>query len=212
MKAIWGTGLLLAVLLWAANPAVGDEKKDAAKSKENVASAATTKQPPADPPANSANNPAANTASATKDPSPAPKPAPSGKDTWEEGPRWIPMPALDGNPGLFTLETGELLPKGGFDASAGVNKISRMPGSTTILQVVPSIGIGLTDRFSVFFQMEAYDHIHVDTPSQLSLSPGINRSDCAPPPAPPNCNPQYQNTIYRSLLPGAGIPPGYVED
>ena len=201
MKAIWGTGVLLAVLLSAAHPAVGDDKKDAAKSKENPAATTTTNQPPSDPPANSANTPAANSASATKDPSPTP--ARSGGDAGEEAPRWFPVPALDGNPGLFTLETGELLPKGGFDVSVGVNKISRMPGSTTILQVVPAGGVALTNWLSIFFNMDANDHIHVDTPSGLSLSPLIGGNPS---------NPQYLNTIYRSLLPGTGIPPGYLED
>lgn len=206
MKVFWGTGLLLAVLLLAVHPAVGDEKKDAAKSKENAAESATVKQPPSDPASNTGNDPAP----ATKDPSPAPVPVPSGKDTSGEAPRWLPMPALDGNPGLFTLETGELLPKNGFNVSIGVNKISRMPGSTTILQVVPAGGMGLTNWLTVFFNMEAYDHIHVDVPSQLSLSPGINRNNCQV--APPTCNPQYLNTIYRSLVFGTGVPPGYVED
>jgi len=201
MKAIWGTGVLLAVLLSAAHPAVGDDKKDAAKSKENPAATTTTNQPPSDPPANSANTPAANSASATKDPSPTP--ARSGGDAGEEAPRWFPVPALDGTPGLFTLETGELLPKGGFDVSVGVNKISRMPGSTTILQVVPAGGVALTNWLSIFFNMDANDHIHVDTPSGLSLSPLIGGNPS---------NPQYLNTIYRSLLPGTGIPPGYLED
>ena len=210
MKAFWGTGILLAVLLGAVHPAVGDDKKDAAKSKENSA-AATTNQPPADPPANSVADPAPPAAPAAKDPSPAPAPSKGGAG--EEGPRWFPVPALDGNPGLFTLETGELLPKGGFDVSVGVNKISRMPGSTTILQVVPAGGVALTNWLSIFFNMDANEHIHVDTPSQLSLSPGINRSDCLPtPPNNPNCNPQYLNTIYRSLNFGTGVPPGYVED
>jgi outer membrane protein OmpA-like peptidoglycan-associated protein len=208
MKAFWGTGILLAVLLGAVRPAVGDEKKDAAKSKETSAASATASQPPSDPPANSAADPALPAPPAAKDPTPAP--APSSRDAGEEGPRWFPVPALDGNPGLFTLETGELLPKGGFGVSVGVNKISRMPGSTTILQVVPAGGVALTNWLSIFFNMDANDHIHVDTPSQLSLSPGINRNDCQP--SPPTCNPQYLNTIYRSLVFGTGVPPGYVED
>lgn len=208
MKAFWGTGLLLAVLLGAAHPGLGDEKKDAAKSKDNAAASADTNQPSSNPPANSGNDPSANPAPAAKEP--MPPPAPAGDGAGEEAPRWFPVPALDGNPGLFTLETGELLPKGGFDVSVGVNKISRMPGSTTILQVVPAGGMALTNWLSIFFNMEAYDHIHVDTPSQLSLSPLISPNNCQP--SPPTCNPQYLNTIYRSLLFGTGVPPGYVED
>jgi outer membrane protein OmpA-like peptidoglycan-associated protein len=204
MTAFWRAALLVTAILFAIHLAIADEKKDASKSKkEETPASATAKQPPSDPPADSGTDPAANPAPTTTEASPAPAPAPGGKDTWQEGPRWIPMPALDGNPGLFTLETGELIPKGGFDASVGVNKISRMPGSTTILQVVPSFGVGITNWLSFFFQIDAHDHIHVDTPSQLSLSPLIGGNPS---------NPQYLNTIYRSLLPGTGIPPGYVED
>ena len=65
------------------------------------------------------------------------------------------MPALDGNPGLFTLETGDLLPAGAVDFSIGVNKFSRMPGNITVLQTVPSFGMGFNRWFSVFFQMNA---------------------------------------------------------
>jgi outer membrane protein OmpA-like peptidoglycan-associated protein len=114
--------------------------------------------------------------------------------------KWNPMPALDGNPGLFTLETGDILPKGSFDIDAGVNKFSRMPGDITSLQVIPSFGIGITNWLSGFFTINAYDHIHVDEPSLLSLS-SVNA-----------LNPQYLNTIYPSVIPSTGFPPAYVED
>jgi outer membrane protein OmpA-like peptidoglycan-associated protein len=110
------------------------------------------------------------------------------------------MPALDGNPGLFTLETGDILPKGAFDIDAGVNKFSRMPGDITSLQVIPSFGVGITNWLSGFFQIDAHDHIHVDEPSLLSLS-SVNA-----------LNPQYLNTIYPSIIPSTGFPPAYVED
>ena len=109
------------------------------------------------------------------------------------------MPALDGNPGLFTLETGETLPKGGFNLAVGVNKFSRMPGNLTILQVVPSIAIGINGWLSVFAEFQPHVHIHVGQPSELSLNT-------------PTTNPQFNNTIYRSLLPGTGDPPAYAED
>ncbi len=114
--------------------------------------------------------------------------------------KWNPMPALDGNPGLFTLETGDILPKGAFDIDAGVNKFSRMPGDITSLQVIPSFGVGITNWLSGFFQIDAHDHIHVDEPSLLSLS-SVNA-----------LNPQYLNTIYPSIIPSTGFPPAYVED
>jgi hypothetical protein len=135
---------------------------------------------------------------------PAAKPAPKASsskrpETDEQAPKWTPMPALDGNPGLFTLETGEILPKGGFDLAISFNKFSRMPGNLTILQVIPSFGIGVNRWLSVFAVFQPHDHIHVGQPSELSLNS-------------PTGNPQFQNTIYRSLLPGTGLPPAYVED
>jgi outer membrane protein OmpA-like peptidoglycan-associated protein len=114
--------------------------------------------------------------------------------------KWNPMPALDGNPGLFTLETGDILPKGAFDVDMGANKFSRMPGDITSLQFIPSFGIGITNWLSGFFQINAYDHIHVGDPSLLSLS-SVNA-----------LNPQYLNTIYPSIIPSTGFPPAYVED
>jgi outer membrane protein OmpA-like peptidoglycan-associated protein len=114
--------------------------------------------------------------------------------------RYNPMPALNGNPGLFTLETGEILRKGDWDVVAGVNKFSRMPGDITSLQVIPSFGVGITNWLSGFFTINAYDHIHVDEPSLLSLSP-LNA-----------LNPQYLNTIYPSIIPSTGFRPAYVED
>src|SRR3984957_7499414 len=117
-----------------------------------------------------------------------------------DSPRFTPMPALDGNPGLFTLETGDTLPKDAFSVAVGLNKFSRMPGEITSLQLVPSMAYGVTRWFSVFFNIDAQDHIHVGAPSQLSLS-SVNA-----------LNPQFQNTIYNSVIPSTGFRPGYVED
>ncbi|MGD0304896.1 MAG: OmpA family protein [Candidatus Acidiferrales bacterium] len=114
--------------------------------------------------------------------------------------KWNPMPALDGNPGLFTLELGDILPKHAWDVGVGVNKFSEMPGDITQLQVIPSFGVGITNWLQGFFTIDAHDHIHVDEPSLLSLSP-LNAA-----------NPQYLNTIYPSIIPSTGFPPAYVED
>ncbi|MGC2721528.1 MAG: OmpA family protein, partial [Candidatus Acidiferrales bacterium] len=138
-------------------------------------------------------------------PAPMPKSAATSGDyqaasAYNASIKWNPMPALDGNPGLFTLETGDILPKGAFDIDAGVNKFSRMPGDITSLQVIPSFGVGITNWLSGFFQIDAHDHIHVDEPSLLSLS-SVNA-----------LNPQYLNTIYPSIIPSTGFPPAYVED
>src|SRR3984893_7223372 len=119
----------------------------------------------------------------------------------EQPHKWVPMPALDGTPGLFTLGTGDTLPKGGFDVVAGVNKISRMPGDITVLQVVPSFGVGLTNWFTVFLSIDANEHVHVDQPSLLSLNSTNGL--------------QYRNTIYNPFLPCSdpiACPPAFVED
>src|SRR5215470_18420096 len=105
MKAFWGTGFFLAVLLVLARPAAaGDDKKDVAKPKVDAAGA-TTNQPASRGAANPAGESAANSDPAgpaplaapplagMKDPGPAPTPDRGGSR--EEGPRWFPVPALD---------------------------------------------------------------------------------------------------------------------
>lgn len=130
-----------------------------------------------------------------------PAPPPQSFDQSDNGePNYFPVPAVDGNPGLFTLEFGETLPKHAISGAVAVNKFSRMPGDITSLQLVPSAAFGVTNRFSVFFNMDAMDHLHVGSPSLLSLSP-VNAA-----------NPQYLNTIYPSVIPSTGFPPAYVED
>lgn len=124
----------------------------------------------------------------------------TSSETPMEAPSWDPMPASSGNPGLLTLETGETLSKGSFDIVGGVGKISRMPGTVTVLQVQPAFAVGLTNWLSFSFEFDAWNHIHVDTPAELSLAP-VN-----------SLNPQYMNTIYPSVLPATGFPPAYVED
>jgi outer membrane protein OmpA-like peptidoglycan-associated protein len=134
-------------------------------------------------------------------PAPRTADATSSSRATEEHHQWIPMPALDGTPGLFTLGTGDTLPKGGFDIVAGANKISRMPGDITVLQVVPSFGVGLTNWFTVFLSMDANEHVHVDQPSLLSLNSTNGL--------------QYRNTIYSPFLPCSdpiACPPAFVED
>ena len=141
--------------------------------------------------------------SPTPAPAAAPIPVPSSNPAdLDEAPqpKWTPMPALDGNPGLFTLELGDTLPKHGFSIGFGANKFSRMPGDITSLQFVPSVGYGVNRWLSIFFQIDAQDHLHIGEPTLLSLSPANA------------LNPQYQNTIYNSAIPSTGFPPAYVED
>lgn len=123
-----------------------------------------------------------------------------------EAPRWLPMPSTKGGLGLFTLETAETLPKKGMSFSGFGNKVSRLPGDITILTLGVSFGVGLTNRLSVYVEMDTHNHVHVDNPSRLSLdTPSTGAFQ------------QFDNTIYRSILPcfPPSVPchaPAYVED
>lgn len=200
MKFIRHASALLFLALFLVSPSSADSKK---RDRKDESSNSSTRAVDANA-ASSTSKEAVSSAART--PEPQPKATPTrdpkshGDEMTETPPKWTPMPALDGNPGLFTLETGEILPQGGFNFSAGVDKISRMPGEITVLRVVPAFGVGLTHWLSAFVQIDAHDHIHVDQPGELSLSP-VNAT-----------NPQYRNTIYNSILPATGFPPAYVED
>jgi outer membrane protein OmpA-like peptidoglycan-associated protein len=210
MRILRGIGLAFFLALFLISSSFADDAKGDDKHKKDQPSTASA---PATPAADGTASPAAASTPTTSAPSspakPAPKPAPKPEpkpqrsltgDESEQVPKFIPMPALDGNPGLFTLETGDTLPARAFDLSIGVNKFSRMPGDITVLQTIPSFGIGINRWFSVFLSVDADEHIHVDQPTLLSLSNATLN------------NGQYRNTIYRSILPGTGIAPAYVED
>jgi outer membrane protein OmpA-like peptidoglycan-associated protein len=116
-----------------------------------------------------------------------------------EAPEWTPMPATTGGLGLFTVETGETLPRKGFAFSTYVDKFGRMPGHVTVLNVGFNVSVGITDRISLFVRFEPHRYIHVGDPGQLSFNAPLG-------------NPGFGTTIYRSLIPVVGAPPGYVED
>ena len=145
------------------------------------------------------------------EPASAPVPQGTGKVmkgslTEQEAPRWIPMPSTKGSLGFFTLETAEMLPKKGMSFSGFGNKVSRLPGDITVLTLGVSYGLGLTDRLGVYIEMDVHNHVHVDNPSRLSLdTPSTGAFQ------------QFDNTIYRSILPclPPSVPcraPAYVED
>jgi outer membrane protein OmpA-like peptidoglycan-associated protein len=191
------TILFLSALFLISNRTLADDNKP--KDKDAATPTASANDP------NSKKSDDTTNASASSDPgSPAAQPAPLAPSASNNAPsddqphKWVPMPALDGTPGLFTLGTGDTLPQGGFDIVAGVNKISRMPGDITVLQVIPSFAVGLTNWFTVFLSIDADEHIHVDQPSLLSLNSTNGL--------------QYRNTIYNSFLPCTGCAPAYVED
>lgn len=210
MRRIERLAILSAAVLFLAAPGFADDKNPRPSDSANAshtdpgAKPADTScsQPPASVPS-SVVTPAPACAPAAAAAMPAAVPAPPGQASDQADysePRFTPVPAVDGNPGLFTLETGETLPKRGISGAVAVNKFSRMPGDITSLQLVPSAAYGVTNWFSLFFDMDAMDHLHVGSPSLLSLSP-VNAG-----------NPPYLNTIYPSVIPSTGFPPAYVED
>jgi outer membrane protein OmpA-like peptidoglycan-associated protein len=123
---------------------------------------------------------------------------PPGKSSFEsEAPKFVPVPATSGALGLFTVESGETLPRGSVSVAGYVNKFSRNPGSVSILNLGYTLGYAFTDRLTVMVGWEPYRHTHIGNPSELSLRSPLN-------------NPQFGSTIYRRL--GPGLNPGYVED
>ena len=193
------TILFLSALFLISNRSSADDNKPN-KDKDAIASSASANDTNVKTSADSTNpGTSSDAGSPAAQPAPLAPSAASNSASPEDQPhKWVPMPALDGTPGLFILGTGETLPKGGFDIVAGVNKFSRMPGDITVLQVIPSFGIGLTNWFTVFLSIDADEHIHVDQPSLLSLNSTNGL--------------QYRNTIYNSFLPCTGCAPAYVED
>jgi outer membrane protein OmpA-like peptidoglycan-associated protein len=197
------TLLFLSALFLISHRTLADDSKPK-KDKDATTSPASANDPNAKPSPDATNGSTSSGAgSPAAQPAPlAPSAASSSAPPVDQPQKWVPMPALDGTPGLFTMGTGETLPKGGFDIVAGVNKISRMPGDITVLQVIPSFGVGLTNWFTVFLSIDADEHIHVDQPSLLSLNSTNGL--------------QYLNTIYNHFLPcdtpANACPPAYVED
>lgn len=111
------------------------------------------------------------------------------------------MASTGGGLGLFTVDTGETLPKAGMSFSAGVNKYGTMPGSATILNTGFNVGVGLTDWLSAYVQFDPDRHVHVGEPDELSLNTPIT-----------GAYQQYGNSPFRSVLPIPGARPGYPEN
>jgi hypothetical protein len=213
MRGIERLAILSAAVILLAAPGFADDKNprssdNSANSTANTSASDSSAKPAASPQPTTSSEPSVTTAAAAlatvalspANAAPAPPPPQASDQSDYSEPNFTPMPAVDGNPGLFTLETGETLPKHGISAAVALNKFSRMPGEITSLQLVPSAAYGVTNWFSLFFNMDAMDHLHVGAPSQLSLAP-VN-----------SANPQYLNTIYPSVIPSTGFPPAYVED
>jgi outer membrane protein OmpA-like peptidoglycan-associated protein len=207
-------GMLLAVMLLcatvgvanAAAPHDGAAAWQSATPAQNP-SAAPDSTPAQNPPADQNAAPAQNPPSSSASSSAPPKSHHMHKKmikghTNDDAPAWTPMPAWNGGLGLFTVQTGETLPKGGMSFSAGVNKFSRAPGSVSILDVGGfNVGVGLTDWLSVYMQFDPDRHVHVGLPGQLSLNTPTT-----------GAFQQYRSSPYRSIFPIVGARPAYVED
>jgi hypothetical protein len=90
-----------------------------------------------------------------------------------------PVPAVaatTGTLGLFTLETGELLPRHGWSLAGYANRLTRMPGSVWIFETGVDVGYGLTNRLSVYADFTPYGHTHTDAPNELRSFSLTNRS------------------------------------
>jgi len=190
LSALLGLTLLFGALAFAKTPA-----KTKSKKKAVVTNSATSAS-------NTNSGAAVVDASATK---PAPQKA-SQSSYPGAPPAFAPIAATSGTLGLFTVETGDTLPKGGWSFSADVNKFGRMPGSVTVLQDGVNLGYGLSDRFNLYvgFLPEEYLHVSSSNPAaQLSLDTPLGSG-------PLYVNPNGSLTMYRVL--GKGQTPGYVED
>src|SRR5687767_12696026 len=119
MRKRLGSAALVALMLCVAVTVFADSAKDSEEKANQVRAIATTEE-------------SSDAASATPEASPAAPP--QGANEPAASPA-NPIAATTGTLGLFTLETGETLPRGGWSAAAYVNKFTRMPGSTTFLNV-----------------------------------------------------------------------------
>jgi len=211
-----GVGLLILIFLlvpagFSKNPAENTDKDPKKADDTTVATSSSDATSPADPATADAAG-AADTSSeaapadpASADPAQnAAKPKKGTNSDTTEAPKFTPLPATTGTIGLFTLETGDTLPKGGFAFSGFGNKFGRMPGSVTILELGVDASYGVTDNFNIYGSYDPYGHVHVGCPGQLSLR-SIPLSTCNP----VDTGIASSNSFFPSV---AGSSPGYVED
>ena len=140
-------GLLLSASAWAGeNDAT--KKKDATADKDATASSATAA--PAEKPSTPAADPATAVATPAGDsnaPSGSGSAAPPASSS--EHSQVVPVAPITGERATtYTLESGEMLGRHVVAFSTGVNKFSRAPGNTTILNLDLDLAVGITDRIS----------------------------------------------------------------
>jgi hypothetical protein len=174
-QTVRGVGLFLFLTLLAPasfSKSPTKNSKKTLKKTDDGATTSTSASPSSGTDAANETSASVNTPS-TATPSTAQNAAAEKKSSNEEkpAPRFTPMLATSGTLGLFTLETGDTLLKGGFAFSAFGNKFGRMPGSVTILQIGLDASYGITDRLSAYAVFDPYQHAHVGCGQQLSLAP-----------------------------------------
>jgi len=205
-----GVGLLILFLFFipagfSKNPAAKTDK-DPNKTDDATTATSADATAPSDPA--KADDSSASEAASPVTPAPAAQKTASDKsssnDDYKPAPKFTPMLATTGTLGMFTLETGDTLPKHGFAVSAFGNKFGRMPGSVTILEFGVDVSYGVTDNFNIYAGFDPYGHVHVGCPGQLSLR-SIPLSTCAP----LNTGIPGSDSFFPSV---AGSAPGYVLD
>ncbi|MGQ0541612.1 MAG: hypothetical protein ACT4O9_07160 [Blastocatellia bacterium] len=75
---------------------------------------------------------------------------------------------MGGPTGLFTVYDGSTLRKGEYTFSAAYSNFDRDPGNADITEVPLSFQIGLTNNFELFFNIDGYRAVKVNSPRNLS--------------------------------------------
>jgi len=151
----------LFVLAATARPAAGSDDSSNTASSNSSASAAATPAAPA---------PSATSAAPAAAPAPAAKPDQPKKDKDKKGESssLAPMPSTTGTIGLFTVSTGETLPRNGFMASAYLNRFGRMPGSVDVTETGINLAYGATDWLTIYANFLPDVHMHVNKPGEIT--------------------------------------------
>ncbi|HVB33912.1 MAG TPA: OmpA family protein [Patescibacteria group bacterium] len=124
--------------------------------------------------------------------------------------QWVPMPGTNGTPGMFTLNTGDTLPRGAYDVTGYVNKYGRAPGSLNVFDVGTMVGFGVTNRLTIFGGWDVYRHIQTRDPGALSSNAcplNLYPEYCPKPvyPGTPYVIPFGSGPVYSEDFPFAGI-------
>jgi hypothetical protein len=73
-----------------------------------------------------------------------------------------------GATGLFTIYDGQTLRRGEFTFSAAYSNYDRDPGNADIVEIPVSFQFGVADNFELWFNIDAYRAIKVNSPTNLS--------------------------------------------